>query len=218
MDYPAVQAVLDDLPTTFKRPDQLYRQLVDLMSNGLYRYTQAADGTSDQMDFFQAQYGWLDVWGQLFGDPRAVNEPDLRYIARIIFEVNAGKGTPLQIVRWIGIVFNVTAQVVENFPDVGYQIIFPATLTSAQIQTIMDGLVYVRPAGVPITGISQASLGTYLETINFFNAEQVVGAYLSGALVPVAYTLKSSTNNALPTLPDLFLTDPTLNPNLPPTG
>jgi hypothetical protein len=35
---------------------------------------------------------------------------------------------------------------------------------------------------------------------------------LTGGLTAVAYTLSAATNNAVPLLPTLFLTDPTLNP------
>lgn len=215
MDFVTDQAQLNDLPATFKRPDQTYLQLIDAFTALLYRFTQGSDSTAVQiLNFSNAQFGWLDVWGLLLGIPRMANEADSNYLGRIAFEVTAGAGPALQIVKWISIVYHVEAIVTENFPAIGYTITFPATVTEAQAQQIVAGLSYVRPAGVPITGVFIASIGTFLETINFFNAAAVVGAYLAGGLRAVTLAMGASTNNAVPILPTLFLTDPTLNPGL----
>jgi hypothetical protein len=214
MDFTDIQSQLDDLPPTFKRPDQTYRQWVDAWTAGLYRVTLAGDGTSTQLTFANAAYGWLDVWGLLFGIPRRLNEVNPNYAKRIAFEVLAGAGPPAQIALWISIVYNVNVQVVENLPNVGYTLIFPASVNPDDIDGIINSLAYVRPAGVPITAVYQQNRGTFLETINFFDAPSVIGAYLAGGLTQLGFTINASTNNALPLLPDLYLTDPTLNPSL----
>lgn len=211
MDYTTVQAVLNDLPPTFKRRSANYNQLIDAFSFALTIFAQGCDGTTSQVNFSNAQYGWLDVWGLLFGIPRFVDEATEIYAARIAFEVLAGAGPPRQIERWTEVVFHVEANVAENFPDVGYSITFPGSVTNAVITQILAGLAFVRPAGVPITGVFTMSGGTILETINFFNAPEVVGAYLTGGAGAVPVTLAASTNNAQPLLPGLFLTDPALN-------
>lgn len=212
MDFITVQGQLNDLPNTFKRPDQTYLQLIDSMSALLYRFTQGADGTDTQLAFQNAQYGWLDVWGLLMGIPRMQSEAGANYLARIMFEVLAGAGPPAQIQNWIAVVYQVQATVTENFPSIGYTITFQSTVSAAQAQQIVAGLSYVRPAGVPITGVFIVGVGTVLETVNFLAAASVVGAYLGGGLQPVALALGSTTNNATPIIPTLFLTDPTLNP------
>lgn len=214
MDFTAVQEQLNDLPDTFKRQDQTYLQIVDAMTALLYRFTQGSDATSAQLDFGNATYGWIDVWGLLLGIPRMTNEANQFYTARIAYEVLAGGGPPLQIQKWILIVYRVAAVVTENFPNVGYTITFPSSVSPSQAQQIVAGLGYVRPAGVPITGILVQGIGTVLETVDFLGAGAVVGAYLGGSLVPVPLSMGAATNNAVPIIPTLFLTDPTLNPSL----
>lgn len=211
MDFTTVENQLNDLPRTFKRPDQTYLQVVDSFALALYLFTQASDGTSQQLQFPGAQYGWLDVWGLLFGIPRFSNEADQVYAARIAFQVLAGGGPAQQIVNWIQIVYRITVSVVENLPAVGYSIIFPGGVTTAQIQTILAALGYTRPAGVPITSVFSYGAGTILDTINFMNAPDVVGAYLTGGATAVPFSVPATTNNAVPLLPSLFLTDPSLN-------
>jgi uncharacterized membrane protein len=212
MDFPAVQEQLNDLPPTFTRPNAPYLQLNDAIALALTVYCNAADGTATQLTFGNAQYGWLDVWGLLFGLPRNLNEGDAVYASRIAFQVLAGAGPPGQIENWIQVVYGITATVTENFPAVGYTISFAGAVTTAQATQILAGLAYVRPAGVPITGLFAIGSGLIMNTINFFDAAEVIGGYLTDANEAIVVPLASSTNNAVPLLPTLFLTDPTLNP------
>lgn len=212
MDFAQVLQILNDLPTTFKRGSQTYIQLVDSLTTALALFAQGAGATVTQLDFTQARYNWLDVWGLLFGIPRLLNQSDAGYAAMIMFELLSGGGPPAQIVSWIQVVYGVTVQIVENSPAVGYTITFPGTVTLTQIQTILNGLGYVRPAGVPITGVFSLGAGTILDTINFFDAPDVVGAYLTGAATAIPFSVPATTNNAVPLLPTLFITDPILNP------
>lgn len=211
MQFAAIQAQLNDLPPTFKRTSLNYLQLIDSLSCALSTFAQGADGSTNQLTFGNARFGWLDVWGLVFGIPRFNNEADSIYAARIAFEVLAGAGPPKQIEQWIMVVYKLSATVTENLPNVGYSITFPAVVTNTQISQILAGLAFVRPAGVPITGVFTVSGGTILETINFFNAAEVVGAYLTGGTASQPVTIGASTNNAQPLLPALFLTDPSLN-------
>lgn len=211
MDFAAVQKQLNDLPGTFKRPDTTYLQLVDSITALLFRFTQGADGTDTQLQFQNSQYGWLDVWGLLMNVIRMLGEADANYMARIAFQVLAGGGPPLQIQKWISVVYRVSATVTENFPSVGYTITFDSAVAAAQAQAIVAGLSYVRPAGVPITAVFVVGVGTVLETVNFLAAPSVVGAYLGGSLILVPISMGATTNNATPIIPTLYLTDPTLN-------
>ena len=211
MDFATVQKILLDLPRTFLRPGAPFTQLIDSFTAGAALYTNAADGISLQTDFTQVQGGWLDFWGLLFGVPRESYEADSSYRNRIVFTVTSGNGTVLGIQLWVLIVWKVIAQVTERSP-VGYNIVFPATVTLAQIEQIIASIAKVRPAGVPF-GVFQQGVGTFLQTINFLNAPRVTGAFLSGGSgAAQAITIPAATNNAQPLIPDLYLTDPTLNP------
>ena len=188
---------------------------MDALTSGMLRVTAPVDNIMAMVtQITNARYGWLDIWGLLFNVPRFPNEADVFYLARIQYEVTAGGGTPVGIAKWIAAVWRVQVEILEALPTVGYQIIFPATLTTAQIQAILNSLVRIRPAGVPITISAQSPDGLYLQTINFLSAADITGAYLSANAVLSTVILNPSTNNTGPTLPDLFLTDPTLNPSL----
>lgn len=213
MNFGEVQEQLTSLPNTFLRRLVPFTQYMDALTAGITRETAALDNMSVNVnDFQQASYGWLDVWGLLYNVARFSGEADQIYRNRIQYEVTAGGGPPVAIAKWIFAVWQVNVIILENLPNVGYQIIFPGTLTTAQIQAIMDSIVRVRPAGVPITIAAQTVDGLYLQTINFLSAADVTGAYLSSIASQSAITLRPTTNNLTPLLPDLFLTDPTLNP------
>lgn len=224
MNFAQVQAQLNDLPLTFKRPGQPYSQWVDALTAGLVRYSGAVDQLLFEVQSIaNGQFGYLDIWGMLFGIIRRNNESDDLYRARIIYIITAGGGTPTGMATWIKHVWNVDATITEDFVHVGYVVTLFGSLTLAQIIAIIQSLIYIRPAGVPFRVASQTVVsagGMYIETINFVDfAPYVTGAYLAstGAVGAsgVGIPLNAATDNAQPILPDLFLTDPTLNPNLP---
>ena len=212
MDFALVEQQLNDLPATFKRDGAPYTQVVDSLAALLDRYTNASDGSINQVaDFSGAQFGWLDIWGLLFGLPRQANEADQLYGPRIQYEVMAGNGTPVGMAYWIRAVWRVSATIVEALPALGYSITFPASVTDTQIAEILASLSRVRPAGVPITSVSRLGTGLYVTTINFLGASRVTGAYITGGTTGLGFILYPATNNAEPILPDILLTDPVLN-------
>jgi hypothetical protein len=216
MNFAQVQAVLTALPKTFLRPQIPFTQWLDANTAGLVRYTGASDQISQQVAAFQnARFGWLDIWGLLFNVPRFNNESDGAYLTRIAYIVLAGGGTPVGIAAWVKAVWQVDVTVQESLPAVGYSLTFITALTDAQILALLVSLARVRPAGVPITAVYKAGSGLYLNTINFFDASpSVTGAYLTSGESESLTSLPAATNSTSPSLPDLFLTDPTLNPSL----
>lgn len=213
MDFVAVQNAINNLPQTFKRNDTTYQQLVDSLSAALSQMTVAADGTTSQLTFQNASGGWLDVWGNLLGIPRQLNEADVTYFTRISVTITGGAGPVQVMLDWIAVSWNITVIINENLPGLGYQIIFPPTLSNAQINLLLTGLAQVRPAGVPFTA-AVTNIGTYLDTVDYFDATQVTGVYMGGGTTPVTLTIPSTSNNSPPLMPELYLTDPTLNPGL----
>ena len=214
MDFPLVQAQLNDLPSTFKRQGNPYGQIIDALTAGLYLYTQAADSVLAQGTYFPgARFGWLDTWGLLVNVPRQANEADLRYAARILYTVTAGAGSPVGIALWIYKVWNLTVTITENLPDVGYTITFPGPVSSDLLLQILESLDRIRPAGVPFI-IGVPGEGLFANTINFFNAVNITGAYLTTTPSAPTASLSPATNNIEPSLPEIFLIDPVLNPGL----
>lgn len=213
MDFVQVESVLNDLPPPFKRDDATYSNVIDAITVSLARYTTAGDAITRQLNFTTAQYGWLDLWGLLFGQPRRVNESDVTYIRRVGYTLTAGAGPPVAIANWVFAAWGLTVLIEEDFPNVGWNITFPATVTPEQAQIILNSLVQIRPAGVPFHAFL-SNIGTYLDTINYLNAARVTGAYLGGLPTPLALDVADATNNSIPLFPDLLLTDPTLNPSL----
>lgn len=214
MDQAKVLAAINDLPSTFKRDaDTTYLQFIDALTAALFRMTNAADGITSQLTIGNASGGWLDLWGMLFGLPRRANEADSTYFARITITLTGGAGPVQCMLNWVFTAWGLVIAITENLPSVGYVITFPATVSTVQIGQIIQGLAQIRPAGVPFTVVI-SNIGTYLDTVNYLNAGNVTGAYLGGGTTPVNLTLASANNNSPPLLPQLFLTDPTLNPSL----
>lgn len=215
MEFDEVASTLNDVPFTFKRKNQTFLQFMDALTSALARMTQAADGATSQLVFAEAAAGWLDLWGLLLGTPRLLNEADSHYYNRLIVTFRGGAG-PVQVMYdWLFAAWGINVVITENLPEVGYQLLFPASVSPVQITQICIGLKQVRPAGIPFS-TAIANVGTYLDTINYFNASRVTGQYLGGGSTPIYVTLPVTTNNSPPLVPQLFLTDPTLNPSLSP--
>lgn len=203
---------LNDLPTTFRRFDTTYPQLIDSVAVGFATYTDGADEISvESNSFASARYGWLDVWGLLFNIPRNSNEADYNYRNRIHATLLAWVGTLPAIVNWGQLILNQSITVTEN-DGLGYVISVSSTLSPMQLAAFVQSLARIRPAGVPFQLVSQTS-SLYLDTINFLDSAAVVGAYLIDDLTSSSLSAGASTNNALPMLPSFYLDDPTLNPS-----
>lgn len=209
MDFPAIEATLNDLPDTFKRTGAPYTQLIDSIASALALYTVSSDATFGQVTAFSsAVNGWLDIWGLLFGVPRDQNQADSVYQTYIQSVLNAWVGTVPAIQRWMNM-FAPGGTVIENSP--GYILSFPGVTTLAQIQSFLRLFNRIRPNGVPFQ-IQQAGLGLYLGTEEFLGDGRVVGNYLTSLSSSVGLLLSASTPNAVPLLADVLVNDPTLNP------
>jgi hypothetical protein len=212
MNFSAIQRQLNDLPPTFKRLGSPYGQWVDSLTALLALFCQGVDGLMAQLSFPAARYGWLDTWGTLLGIQRRPNEADSIYQARIQYTLLSWRANAVAMQNWLSNVEMVAGEVNENLPSVGYTVVLPPTLTSAQIAQIIADLAYVRPAGVPFNVLTQSG-GTYLGTVNYMGgAPRVTGAYLGGAYISQPLNIAANTNNVVALLPDLLLTDPTINP------
>lgn len=215
MDFPQVQAQLNDLPQTFKRYDAPYTQWVDALTSALQIYTQAVDSLLAQLNFRNAAYSWNDAWGAITNVQRRSNESDVVYKARIQNTILAKHASPVAMLAWLSTIEMVTnALLTEAFPTVGYTITLPASLTTATITQILQNLNVVRPAGVPFNVLIQSG-GTYLDTVNYMDAPRTTGAYFAGASAPYPLGLGAGQNNAVSLLPDLLFVDPTINPGEP---
>jgi hypothetical protein len=203
---------LNDLPSTFKRPGAPYTQLIDSFNAALSRFTNGIDGTLAQT-FNTAQYGWLDVWGEIFNIQRVANESDSTYRVRIVLTLLAWVGTVPALEQWGIEMLGAPITVSENVGSVGYSLTLPGTLTNTQVTAFLMSLVRVRPAGVPFT-IVQAQIGLYLDTINYLDAYEPVGAYLTDDGSATAPLVAALTNSTVPLLPEFYFQDPTLNPGL----
>lgn len=213
MNFAAIQKQLNDLPNTFKRPGTPYTQWVDALTALLDLYCQGVDGLMAQLTFSAAQYGWADVWGTILGIQRRSNEADSLYKSRMSATLLSWRANAVAMVNWLENIELVSASITEALPVVGYTVILSPALTATQISQILLDLAYVRPAGVPFN-FSTLSGGTYLNTVNYVGAApRVTGAYLGGSSAPQALSIPANTNNVSSLLPDLLLTDPTLNPS-----
>jgi hypothetical protein len=210
-----IQAVgqMNDLPATFKQVDATYPQLVASVAVGLAAYTDTADEIgAEATSITSAQYGWLDVWGLLFGIQRNAGEADFLYRSRIQNTLFAWVGTRPAIIEWGTLILNQTITLTEKSGG-GFTIVFPASLSADAISSFVASLNRIRPAGVPFQ-VAVQSTGLYLDTINYLDCAAVTGAYLIDSLTYLPLSIGAETANAVPILPSFYLNDPTLNPGL----
>jgi hypothetical protein len=213
MQFADVKARLDDLPRTYTRLGPNYTAFDLAQTAALFRYTNASDGISNQLIFKQAVGPWLDVWGKLFGIVRNTNESDDAYQNRITFTLLAGRCTPNAILIYLQ-TLGITATLEEDFVNCAFHLQFTAPLTTAGFLALAQNMAAVRPAGVPFLPFQVLQGGLYVGTIDFLNAPRVTGAYLDQPLKSFTPTIAQSTDNSVPLLPTLWLSDPTLNPGL----
>lgn len=210
MDFPAVLSTLSDLPDTFKRQGAPYTQLIDSLASALSLYTLGSDATFDQVtDFANTLDDWIDIWGLLFGISRDQNEANSTYKTHIQSLLSAWVGTLPAVQAWMNL-FAPGGTVVENASG-GYVLSFSGATTLAQIQAFLRLFNRIRPDGVPFQ-VQQAGLGLYLGTEEYTGDGRVVGNYLTSLSSSVPLTLSASTPNAVPLLPDILVTDPTISP------
>ena len=212
MQFPDVQATLNDLPDTFTSTTGVYPQLVDSWTTALALFTTSSDGIAAQADFNSAVGGWIDAWGLAFNIGRLATESDYIYRARIVALLNAIVGTLPAIQIWIAL-YAPGASVAVNDPLPGYTISLPLTITSLQYQQFFDGLQYIRPVGVPVI-IAALRGGLFAGTTTFAGLDTVMGSYLDTGTSVVSPPWSAVVNNASLRIPDLLLTDPVLNPSL----
>jgi hypothetical protein len=213
MQFADVKARLDDLPRTYTRLGPNYQTFDTAQSAALFRYTNASNGIMNQLIFKQAVGPWLDAWGRLFGIPRNTNEPDDVYQNRITYTLLAGRCTPNAILIYLQ-TLGISATLEEDFVNCAFHLQFTAPLTTAAFTSLAQNMASVRPAGVPFLPFQVLQGGLYVSTIDFVNSPKVTGAYLDQPLKSFTPTIAQSTDNSVPLLPTLWLSDPTLNPGL----
>jgi hypothetical protein len=213
MQFQDVKARLDDLPPGYTRLGAGFQAFDLSQTAALFRYTGASDGILNQLNFVQAVGPWLDAWGKLFGIERNINESDDAYQNRITMTLLAGRCTPNAILIYLQ-TLGINATIEEDFVNCAFHLQFTAPLTTAAFAALAQNLAAVRPAGVPFLPFQVLQGGLYVGTINFLDAPKVTGAYLDTPLKSFTPTIAVSTNNSVPLLPTLFLSDPTLNPGL----
>ena len=209
MDYVTVQAQLNDLPTTYTRPDAGYQAWLDAMTFALTLYTDASDDVATQINFSSAIDGWLDCWGLLWGIQRQYNEANKNYYARILETLKAWMCTLPGLQAWVNL-FASGGSITENANGLGYVVTLPSSMLVSQIQSFIDSLGRIRPAGVPFIA-DQITDGLFLNTVNFVSEGQMSGSYLTSNASVIPIVLSAVTNNFQPLLPDLYFTDPIIN-------
>jgi hypothetical protein len=213
MQWADILARLNDLPDTYLRSGATFNWWQNAQVAGLYKDANAVDGTLSQADFVNAVFSWVDMWGQLNNILRFNNETDAEYITRIQFLATVPGGAPASISEFLSEVESFQAAVSEDFATCSWSLSFQSNVTPTQYDQVASDLAYVRPAGVPFK-FSALSGGLFLGTLNYLKAPRVTGAFLLSPTTSVIPNIPQSTNNALPTLPTVYLTDPILNPSL----
>ena len=214
LDPAGIIKQLNDLPYTFRRPGLPYTATIDAHMSGLRSFTSAIESVFANLDLGAAQFGWLDVIGMLFGIPRTNHMADSLYRNIIQETLAAWVGTGPSIEAWGLITLGQLVTVIWNQNVLGYTIYIPPGISTVQIDYLLSTLNRVRPAGVPFN-VSTPTPGLYLDTVNYMGEAWMPGAYLVDPTIPDPVPNGGATDSAQPLLPDYFLSDPTLNPQLP---
>lgn len=213
MDFPACRATLLDLPPTFLRPTAWFTQFMDALAFEDAVGTTGSDDIMAQVQSFtQAQDGWIDVWGLLFGVPRNQGEGNGTYSTRVSETILAWVGTLPACQVWCNL-FASGATVTENQPSLGYVINFPTAMTASQIVAFLISFNRIRPDGVPFS-LTQGGGSLYLGTEEYLGLAPIMGSYLTGGSLTGTLETVATTLSAQPILPSLLLVDPIINPSL----
>lgn len=170
--YPQFRQITD-LPPTFLRNDQVFKQLMAAFSAALTLGTSANSSLLTNTNYQNTDNGWIDVWGDLAGISRRFQESDNSFQPRLPNMLLAARDSAVAIELWLQIIEGVTGTVVEKLPAWGYTVNLPASLSNAQVQQIINDLAYVRPAGMPFN-VNISTGGTYLDTVNYFGPAQTI--------------------------------------------
>jgi len=211
MDWNYVQSILNDLPRGYLRTGETFSWWQNSLTAGLVNYTYALDGLQEQYDFNNSSGPWLDTWAQLTANMRLTGESDGILQQRIKILMRQGRSTAAAIYNYVSVGLQYPCEVTENFVGPNYwEIALNQNVTKAVYQQVAQQLDQMRPAGVPFA-MSVISGGLYLDSINYLDAPSVTGAYLTEPHTYVSTGIAATTNQSKPTLPTVYLSDPTLN-------
>lgn len=180
--YPQLRQITD-LPPTFLRNDQTFKQLMAAFSAALTLGAESNKSVLANTNYQATDNGWIDVWADLAGISRRFQESDNSFKPRLPNMLLAARDSPVAIELWLQLIEGVVGTVTQKLPAWGYTITLPATLTNSQIQQIVNDLAYVRPAGMPFN-IDISTGGTYLDTVNYLGPQTLQTA-ASGQLETV---------------------------------
>ncbi len=197
---------LNDLPDTFKRIGPNFSAMENSFGLSLSAYTVSTDGILNQLNFQNAEFYGLDLWGDMFGVTRNINEDDTVYKSRIVNTLEAWFCTIPGIIRYLQQVYNISATITES--GASWSVTF--TTPSISPLVIIDNLNIIRPAGVPFY-VNLLSGGLYLNTINYIGSYRVTGSYITSPFSNYNFTIPSTTNNSLALFPTTLVSTPAFN-------
>lgn len=209
MQFLDVLNQLQDLPATFKRTGPVFSALENSFGLSLSAYTVGSDGIMSQLNFQNAEFFGLDIWGNIFGVPRNLNEADATYKLRITNTLESWFCTIPGILRYLSEVYSITATIAES--GASWTLTFSTPSFSPLV--IIDNLNLIRPAGVPFN-VELLSGGLYLDTINYVGSWRVTGSYITSPYSSYAFTIPSTTNNSLALFPSSLISSPLLSLSL----
>lgn len=208
MDWQDTYNIMSDLPDTFQRFGPIYKAILLGFVVSLARNNISIDQFAQNLTVFNAKWGWLDVYGKLYGILRNQYETDPQYRTRLQGTLSAPHGSPLAISQFIQLALSLKTYITENFTDVNYQINFNTAVNTNTLQQVANAINWVRPAGIPFLPLYQQTGGLFLDTINFFNVLHVSGTYLAQPHINANVTIAANTDNPISLLPSTYLTDP----------
>ncbi len=208
MNFQQTEQILTDLPNTFRRYGSLFNAIILGFAIACARNNIAIDSIYQNIYTNNARWGWLDVFGQLYGILRNQYETDPQYRVRLIGTLTAPHGTPFAISQFLNLALGLNTNITENFVSPSFSINFSSPVTTSTLQNVVNSINWVRPAGIPFQPLYTQTGGLFLETINYLGITKVTGSYLSAPHTTVNVAVSPSTPNPVCILPTTYFTDP----------
>jgi hypothetical protein len=213
MDYLTVLSRIGDIPATFLRNGNPFTAWQTAQALQLSEFSYGSDALVPQMTFTSSNFGWLDVWGELFGIPRNPDEANSVYQNRITETLKSPVGTLYAIRAYGFLYFGKQITVLENLSGLGYIINLPTNIDVDAVPQFIINLERIRPAGVPFT-LELLTNNAFVNSFQYLNGQSFAGTYLGGNLLSSLYNIPEPITNSQPILPSLLITDPILSNTL----
>jgi hypothetical protein len=217
MDIEQLLEIIDNLPPsvlTTSGPNLNNIVGAIVLTSG--SYTTGWETYTQNMSLSPSSGAFLDTIGAFFGIPRSSIETDAFYAAKLRSALSSKFGSPDGIINFLQQVYGVSVLYQETASPPSYTLVFPTFPNEAFLNTVLENLKYVRPAGVPFfiaipTSVPSVGLNLYLGTnLNTLTTAFASNSFLGSGTVNAPFSIPANTSAVLFNSQYPYFTDPIL--------